>query len=97
VTELLGADLAQLLSSRVQPLKKQVIHYFVYQMLVSIIVAWSIGPLKSVWFQRGLKYVHSAGVVHRDLVSTQAVLAPSHLRLLIICTETEQYLIKREL
>ena len=63
VTELLGTDLHRLLTSR--PLEKQFIQYFLYQILVS----WFRYVLRNNanTHQRGLKYVHSAGVVHRDL------------------------------
>lgn len=62
VTELLGTDLHRLLTAR--PLEKQFIQYFLYQILVSELTPFQ-SPLTL--FQRGLKYVHSAGVVHRDL------------------------------
>jgi serine/threonine protein kinase len=68
VTELLGTDLHRLLTSR--PLEKQFIQYFLYQILVSRLrhVCMSfLTDLVSPGSQRGLKYVHSAGVVHRDL------------------------------
>ena len=67
VTELLGTDLHRLLTSR--PLEKQFIQYFLYQILVSPNLSVDSGPIFISPFQRGLKYVHSAGVVHRDLVS----------------------------
>lgn len=63
VTELLGTDLHRLLTSR--PLEKQFIQYFLYQILV-----WPLSHFVALLLtrsQRGLKYVHSAGVVHRDL------------------------------
>ena len=69
MTELLGTDLHRLLTSR--PLEKQFIQYFLYQILVSRIVLNGFGQSLISTAQRGLKYVHSAGVVHRDLVSTQ--------------------------
>ncbi|TIC50049.1 MAP kinase SakA [Wallemia mellicola] len=62
VTELLGTDLHRLLTAR--PLEKQFIQYFLYQILVSELRPFQ-SPLTTL--QRGLKYVHSAGVVHRDL------------------------------
>jgi serine/threonine protein kinase len=71
VTELLGTDLHRLLTSR--PLEKQFIQYFLYQILVSFLCLYQDHPgsglanLASHSLQRGLKYVHSAGVVHRDL------------------------------
>lgn len=65
VTELLGTDLHRLLTSR--PLEKQFIQYFLYQILVSVIYSRDASLLLSMR-QRGLKFVHSAGVVHRDLV-----------------------------
>ena len=76
VTELLGTDLHRLLTSR--PLEKQFIQYFLYQILVRLpLVQGSVEPSRARltqeprWRlsprQRGLKYVHSAGVVHRDL------------------------------
>lgn len=68
VTELLGTDLHRLLTSR--PLEKQFIQYFLYQILVSPTFP-SDSSVLIFTVQRGLKYVHSAGVVHRDLVSTQ--------------------------
>jgi p38 MAP kinase len=71
VTELLGTDLHRLLTSR--PLEKQFIQYFLYQILVSLFRTNRV-VLDQTWLtlhvhrlQRGLKYVHSAGVVHRDL------------------------------
>lgn len=78
VTELLGTDLHRLLTSR--PLEKQFIQYFLYQILVSPIFPHLRSVLIST-IQRGLKYVHSAGVVHRDLVSTQN---QSHLSFTLI-------------
>lgn len=80
VTELLGTDLHRLLTSR--PLEKQFIQYFLYQILVChpqfLRTYLSYGPC-----QRGLKYVHSAGVVHRDLVcvfSCPAILTKSGIQ-----------------
>lgn len=68
VTELLGTDLHRLLTSR--PLEKQFIQYFLYQILVrkfgQFCSALQFEKLTE-FLQRGLKYVHSAGVVHRDL------------------------------
>ena len=91
MTELLGTDLHRLLTSR--PLEKQFIQYFLYQILVSPTFPRWFPPLISI-FQRGLKYVHSAGVVHRDLVSMQnRFCLPSHVRTI----ETEQHPRKREL
>jgi serine/threonine protein kinase len=69
VTELLGTDLSRLLASRSQPLEKQFVQYFLYQILVSVTCNEMEAP-QTHQLQRGLKYVHSAGVVHRDLVST---------------------------
>jgi serine/threonine protein kinase len=69
VTELLGTDLHRLLTSR--PLEKQFIQYFLYQILVSLTFPQRFRSVLISTIQRGLKYVHSAGVVHRDLVSTQ--------------------------
>ena len=67
VTELLGTDLHRLLTSR--PLEKQFIQYFLYQILVRLdYVVFTPHECDS-YLQRGLKYVHSAGVVHRDLVT----------------------------
>jgi p38 MAP kinase len=69
VTELLGTDLHRLLTSR--PLEKQFIQYFLYQILVcpppSSETSIRIPTPQLTESQRGLKYVHSAGVVHRDL------------------------------
>lgn len=68
VTELLGTDLHRLLTSR--PLEKQFIQYFLYQILVSRLRRVCMSFLTDLVLpgsQRGLKYVHSAGVVHRDL------------------------------
>ena len=67
VTELLGTDLHRLLTSR--PLEKQFIQYFLYQILVSPDLSVDSSLILIYPAQRGLKYVHSAGVVHRDLVS----------------------------
>ena len=67
VTELLGTDLHRLLTSR--PLEKQFIQYFLYQILVRCFGRCSCAKLNLNSPQRGLKYVHSAGVVHRDLAS----------------------------
>jgi p38 MAP kinase len=64
VTELLGTDLHRLLTSR--PLEKQFIQYFLYQILVEPPSRLPRATPANGW-QRGLKYVHSAGVVHRDL------------------------------
>ena len=64
VTELLGTDLHRLLTSR--PLEKQFIQYFLYQILVCPAMLAAKCPQANRQ-QRGLKYVHSAGVVHRDL------------------------------
>jgi p38 MAP kinase len=73
VTELLGTDLHRLLTSR--PLEKQFVQYFLYQILVRTFcrTATSAWGSDYFWFvvQRGLKYVHSAGVVHRDLVRSR--------------------------
>lgn len=60
----MGTDLHRLLTSR--PLEKQFIQYFLYQILVCRIRLLIRCP-KLINVQRGLKYVHSAGVVHRDL------------------------------
>jgi serine/threonine protein kinase len=73
VTELLGTDLHRLLTSR--PLEKQFIQYFLYQILVHIV--YVMLPCGSDYLQRGLKYVHSAGVVHRDLVTTLFIVTAS--------------------
>jgi p38 MAP kinase len=78
---LLGTDLHRLLTSR--PLDDQFIQYFLYQMLVrsalptnpNLLCPLSIHPSRSypspflhpILIQRGLKFVHSAGVIHRDL------------------------------
>lgn len=64
VTELLGTDLHRLLTSR--PLEKQFIQYFLYQILVRP-TQTHCDRGETYKLQRGLKYVHSAGVVHRDL------------------------------
>jgi serine/threonine protein kinase len=93
VTELLGTDLHRLLTSR--PLEKQFIQYFLYQILVSPTPSPHLRSVLISTIQRGLKYVHSAGVVHRDLVSTQNRFCPiSHSPHAI---ETEQHPRKREL
>jgi p38 MAP kinase len=67
VTELLGTDLHRLLTSR--PLEKQFIQYFLYQILVCSVTLFTPQSISYPTdnSQRGLKYVHSAGVVHRDL------------------------------
>lgn len=66
MTELLGTDLHRLLTSR--PLEKQFIQYFLYQILVGHLQDPVAAPQSILTNpQRGLKYVHSAGVVHRDL------------------------------
>ncbi len=56
-----------MLTSR--PLEKQFIQYFLYQIMVrSCKSTPHVGPEPELTrAQRGLKYVHSAGVVHRDL------------------------------
>jgi len=81
VTELLGTDLHRLLTSR--PLEKQFIQYFLYQILVSPNLSVDSGLILISAAQRGLKYVHSAGVVHRDLVSADNW--SGHLSLLLFC------------
>ena len=53
VTELLGTDLSRLLVSRSQPLEKQFVQYFLYQILVGITCSQSI---------RQLKLINSSGV-----------------------------------
>lgn len=65
MTELLGTDLHRLLTSR--PLEKQFIQYFLYQILVCEEPSQQKSRKITDSPQRGLKYVHSAGVVHRDL------------------------------
>ncbi len=65
MTELLGTDLHRLLTSR--PLEKQFIQYFLYQIMVRFCGQRASPELADMCSQRGLKYVHSAGVVHRDL------------------------------
>lgn len=94
VTELLGTDLHRLLQSR--PLEKQFIQYFLYQILVSVTrkkrQKWRTGYLTLfIYFlkKRGLKYVHSAGVIHRDLVRTSQE-KKNHI-LTVMYTETKQY------
>ena len=77
VTELLGTDLHRLLTSR--PLEKQFIQYFLYQILVGTIPSNPSLLSSNISFpQRGLKYVHSAGVVHRHLVSPILSILPHH-------------------
>ena len=61
----MGTDLHRLLTSR--PLEKQFIQYFLYQILVRLHLFFGIIASLLTVRQRGLKYVHSAGVVHRDL------------------------------
>jgi serine/threonine protein kinase len=65
VTELLDTDLQRLLES--QHLEGRFIQYFVYQILVTI--PRSTQQPGSNSEQCGLKYIHSAGIVHRDIVS----------------------------
>jgi serine/threonine protein kinase len=93
VTELLGTDLHRLLTSR--PLEKQFIQYFLYQILVSPTFSPRFRLFLFSPFQRGLKYVHSAGVVHRDLVSTHpsSLSRNSYVRTI----ETKQHSCEREL
>ena len=94
VTELLGTDLHRLLTSR--PLEKQFIQYFLYQILVSPTFSRRPRLPLIINVQRGLKYVHSAGVVHRDLVSTQNLSPLSH-NPYARAIETKQHPCKREL
>ena len=95
VTELLGTDLHRLLTSR--PLEKQFIQYFLYQILVSPHLSPSVSAPHLSVLQRGLKYVHSAGVVHRDLVSTQYRFCPPLILSYVHIIETKQHPRKREL
>ncbi|KAJ5986064.1 mitogen-activated protein kinase HOG1 [Penicillium sp. IBT 35674x] len=64
VTDLLSTDLARVIRSR--PLEDKYIQYFFYQIMVRIDHN-AAGDLEVDFQQRGLKYIHSAGVVHRDL------------------------------
>lgn len=64
VTELMATDLHTLLKTK--KVDNQFTQYFLYQIMVSTPAPPLSDPNK-VHIQRGLKYVHSAGVVHRDL------------------------------
>lgn len=72
VTELLSTDLARLLEAG--PLEPQFVQYFAYQILVRVASAPYIDSHDSDEPQRGLKYLHSAGVVHRDIKPSNLVI-----------------------
>ncbi|QMW44264.1 hypothetical protein G4B11_007684 [Aspergillus flavus] len=72
VTELLSTDLARLLEAG--PLEPQFVQYFAYQILVRVASALYIDSYDSDEPQRGLKYLHSAGVVHRDIKPSNLVI-----------------------
>ena len=66
VTELLGTDLNQLM--RAKPLDARFAQFFMYQIMVLLpLMAGTYWLVLSNRLQRGLKYIHSAGVIHRDL------------------------------
>ena len=70
ITELLDTDLSKVIYSP-QPLIDDHCQYFVYQVPIFFLVEWEPIRLvnKSAFTQilRGLKYLHSARVLHRDL------------------------------
>lgn len=59
-------DLHELIQSRSKPLDTEFVQFFTYQLLVCL-PEWP-GKCQCDWlYQRGLKFIHSAGVIHRDL------------------------------
>lgn len=69
VTDFMATDLHQILTT--QTLREPFIQYFIYQIFVCMGLRKELRYrkywiLKLTW-QRGLKYIHSAGVVHGDL------------------------------
>ncbi|GAB1208101.1 hypothetical protein APSETT445_006841 [Aspergillus pseudonomiae] len=72
VTELLSTDLGRLLEAG--PLEPQFVQYFAYQILVRVARASYLHSYNSDEPQRGLKYLHSAGVVHRDIKPSNLVI-----------------------
>jgi p38 MAP kinase len=63
VTELMEINLQTLL--RTKPMQGEFVQYFLYQIMVRLSTTANHSSL--IRFQRGLKYIHSAGVVHGDL------------------------------
>lgn len=66
VMDLMETDLHQIIHSR-QALSEQHLQYFMYQILRLPSSPFPCRSLQSMPTPRGLKYIHSAGVIHRDL------------------------------
>ncbi|CAG7981208.1 unnamed protein product [Penicillium salamii] len=68
VTDLMSTDLAHIISMK--PIDDEFVKYIFYQIMVCYQrnqESWGSTSLTFHAIQRGLKYIHSAGVVHRDL------------------------------
>ncbi|GMF70866.1 unnamed protein product [Aspergillus oryzae] len=66
--------MAEFNRSEAGPLEPQFVQYFAYQILVRVASAPYIDSHDSDEPQRGLKYLHSAGVVHRDIKPSNLVI-----------------------